>query len=177
MTASDDSRTQTIARIGELVRQTESIADPAARGAAIDLLQAVMELHAAALDRMLEVISGASNTNVISAIAADSLVSSVLVLHGLHPLDTETRVRAAFEKLRTFFDVRGAGLSLVSADNATVHVRFQGSRPGSAQAARQVIEDAFYEAAPEIAQLIIDGVDERPEPGFVPLTQLAAQKI
>jgi hypothetical protein len=177
MTASDDTRARTIARIGELVSKTETIADPAARHAAVDLTQAVMELHAAALSRAMEIVAASGGDRTLDALAADDLVATVLVLHGLHPDDTETRLRRAFDKLRAFFDVRGAGLSLISVDSTGVHVRFQGARPGDGTAARQVIEDTFYEAAPEIERLTIDGLEERRENGFVPLTDLLVQKV
>ena len=173
LTDSNGARGESIARIGELVGKTEAIADPAARAVAVELLQAVMELHAEAFEPHAgNRLSHHSNGEALAAISADELLSSVLVLHGLHPDDTETRLRRAVEKLRQFFDVRGGGISVVSLDAARVHLRFSGSRPGAGTAARQIIEDTIYEAAPEIESLVIDGVEERREPGFVPLTDL-----
>ena len=165
----------TSARIDELVRTTESLADPFARALAIDLVQAVMGLHATALSRILEIVSAGGT---LEAMAADDFVSSVLVLHGLHPDNLGTRVDRAIEKLRRFFDPRGAGITLLQADSELVRVRFTGARPGSGAAAKQVIEDVIYEAAPEIAALVIEGVDEQRESGFVPLTDLVpAQQV
>ncbi len=46
-------------RIGELVQEIESIGDPAARAAAKDLVQSLMDLHGAALEKALEIVAGA----------------------------------------------------------------------------------------------------------------------
>src|SRR6516225_9423191 len=97
--------TQMSGNIEELVRKVETLPDG---GAAVELVQALMALHADAIARMLE-IAGA---NAVAAMAEDELVSSVLALHGLHPHDFETRVRRAIDKLQLHFDSRGAGIEL-----------------------------------------------------------------
>jgi len=174
MPVDEKQASEAIARIDDLVHKAESLQDPSARAVAVDLAQAVLSLHATALHRMLEVVSsgGAAGAEAIAAMASDDLVSSVFVLHGLHPDDVETRVRRAFEKLRHHFDSRGAGIALLDLDSKTVHLRFTGSRPGAGPAARQVIEDAICEAAPEILNIVIEGVEEVRPSGFVPLTDL-----
>ena len=177
MTASNGVSAEVIARIGELVDRTSQIADPAARETAVDLLQAVMALHAGALGRILEIVAASAGPAVIEALAADELLSSVLVLHGLHPDDMETRLRRALDRLRRYFDVRGGEISLVSLEEGRVHLRVHSARPGAGAAARQVIEDTIYEAAPDLDSLVIEGLEERRESGFVPLADLlAAQK-
>jgi hypothetical protein len=173
MAPEESSSKELIGRIDELVHKTESAPDPFARELAVDLVQAVMSLHAAALTRILEIASEHGATTV-AAIASDDLVSSILALHGLHPDDTETRVRRATDKLRRFFDSRGASIVLLGIDAEVVRVRFTAARPGSGAVAKQMIEDAIYEAAPEIKTLMIEGVDEPRATGFVPLSDLAA---
>jgi hypothetical protein len=172
-TAESPSR-ESIARIDELVRRTESLPDPAARAVAVELVQAVMEFHAAALSRMLEI----AGSETAHALASDDLISSVLALHDLHPDDFETRVRRAIGKLELHFDSRGAGIRLIELSPDAVRVRFTGSRPGSGPAAKQLIEDVIYESAPDIRSLVIEGVEERRDSGFVPLSDLvAAQRL
>jgi hypothetical protein len=96
----------------------------------------------------------------------------VLVLHGIHPDDFETRVARAIDKLEHFFDSRGAGIQVLEAAPELIRLRFNGSRPGSGPAARKTIEDAIYEAAPEVGELIVEGIEMQQEPGFVPLASL-----
>lgn len=158
-----------IARIEELVHQVEALCDPAARSLAVELVQAVMGLHAAALERLVELAPQA-----LEAMAKDELVASVLVLHGLHPDDFDTRFGRAVEKLHEFFDSRGSGIEVLETGPELVRVRFTGTRPGAGAAAKPIIESVIYEAVPEIGSLIVDGADEEHEPGFVPLASLLA---
>ncbi len=164
-----------MAKIDELVQKVESLPDPRARDTAVELVQAIMQLHAEALERMLGIVSASPDAAaILETMGADDLVSSVMVLHGLHPDDTATRIERAMEKLHVYFDSRGAGIVLLDMDATTVRVRFTGTRPGAGASAKQVIEDVIYEAAPEIENLVIEGVEDPPPPGFVPLTSLLA---
>ncbi len=157
-----------IDNIEELVQQVSNLPDPVARTLAIDLVQAVMSLHASALERILELAPEVAGT-----LAGDEMVSRVLVLHGLHPEDFDTRFARALDKLQRYFGSRGARIEVLEAGPALVRLRFTGNRPGAAAAARQAIEDAVYEAVPEVGGLVVEGAEEH-EPGFVPLTSLLA---
>src|SRR5271154_2077992 len=100
---SDDKDFQNkVQRIGELVGQLENIADPECRISAKALVQLLLDLHAVGLERVLEIIAknGDSGQRTIDDLGRDPLVSSLLVLYNLHPLDLESRVAQAVEKLR-----------------------------------------------------------------------------
>ena len=74
-------------RIEELVHRVESSGDLATRAVAQELLQCVIELHGAALQRILDVMAGLDGGDAaLAAMARDELVSGVLSLHDLHPL-------------------------------------------------------------------------------------------
>ena len=89
-------------RIGGLVQEIESIADPAVRAATKDLVQSLMDLHGEALEKALDIIADAGDPgmNIIDRLGRDALVSSVLILYGLHPEDLETRVVKAVDRMR-----------------------------------------------------------------------------
>ena len=169
MTPSDGS----ISRIDELVHRIESLPDAEARSTAIDLVQAIMSLHAAALERVLDIVD-ASAPELLPALGADEVVSRVLVLHGIHPEDFGTRFARAIDRLQRYFDSRGAGIEVLEAVPERIRVRFTGNRPGSGPAARKSIEDAIYEMVPEVGELIVEGAGEEHESGFVPLASLLA---
>jgi hypothetical protein len=177
MSNADSPSKESIGRIDELVHKVESLQDPAARASAVELVTAVMSFHAAALDRLMEIVTESASPNTIHLLTADETVASMLVLHGLHPDDLEARVRHALDKLTTFFDSRGAGITLLELSAQLVRVRFKGNRPGSGVAAKGIIEDVIYEAAPELEKLVIEGIEDRRDPSFVPLADLAAQQV
>lgn len=167
----DQNTNQSIGKIEELVGRVELLPDGYARDAAVELVQAVMALHRDVLERMMEIVAGGAG---LRALASDELVSSVLAMHGLHPDDLETRVHRAIEKLQFYFDSRGAGVKLLELEGETVRLRYTSARPGAGSAAKQIIEETIYQAAPEIADVLVEGVEERHESGFVPLADLVA---
>ena len=132
-----------------------------------------MALHAETLERVLEIVRVGGDE---AALAADDLVGGVLAMHGIHPEDTETRVRRAVEKLRRFFDSRGASIELLESGPDFARVHFTGRKPGAGPAARKAIEDAVYALAPELSRLDIEGVEDPPAAGFVPLDSLLARQ-
>ena len=76
-----------VRRIGALVEEIETIADPAARSSARQLMQLVMEFHGAAIDRILEILANGGEPGMafIEQLGRDPMISSLLVLYGLHP--------------------------------------------------------------------------------------------
>lgn len=174
-TAVKDIRSQEwIDKIEELVRRAESLSDPQARGIAVDLLQAVLDFHAAGLDRVMEIAadSGPTGDAIIRRIATDDLTSSMLLLHDLHPDDLETRIYSAVQKLHEMFTSLGAKLSLVAIEPGTVRLRFESPRTWSGTPVRASVENAIFQAAPEIGSVIIEGLKETPPANFVPLSDL-----
>ncbi len=157
--------------IEKLIERVEALPDAGSRGAALDLVKAVMGLHSEALARMLEIIAG-SAPEAGRALAADETVARVLALHGLHPDDFDARLGRAMNKLQIWFDSRGARIELVEAAPELVRLRITTARRGSGGDARRAVEDAIYEAVPEIAELVIDGAEEAENAGFVPLESL-----
>lgn len=173
----DEIRSQEwVDKIETLVRRAESLPDPHARQITIDLLRAVLDFHAAGLERMLEITfdSGAAGQAIIDRLADDDLTSSLLLLHDLHPDDVETRLQRAVEKLEQMFSSLGARLSIGSFDGRTVTVLFESSRTWSAAAVRTSVEKSILQAAPEIESIAIEGIKEIPAADFVPVAQLLA---
>ncbi len=166
--------------IEDLIRKLEQSADAELRAAAKRLVQALMELHGEGLNAVMEIVhnSGAAGEAIIARLQRDELVKGLLLLHGLHPDDLETRVREALEKTRPYLQSHGGNVELLNVDDAgVVKLRLDGSChgcPSSAVTLKLAIEDAIYAAAPDVTRLIVDGVTQPPAPipGYVPLEQL-----
>src|ERR1700736_1064691 len=171
-----------IESIDKMVRALEEAKDPTLRANAKELVQALMTLHGACLERMLEVVgqSGESGKSIIDSFARDGVVKSVLLLYGLHPVDIKTRVLEALEKTRPSMRSHAGTVSFVGIDDAgMVTLRIEGKSEGrgsSALALKQAVEQAIYEAAPDISGIVMEGFVEKTSTtaGFVPLTSLAA---
>ncbi len=178
--ANEEVRSQEwIDRIEELVHRAESVEDPKLRGIAVDLLQAVLAFHAAGLERILEIAaaSGPLGEEIIDRVAADDLAGSLLLLHGLHPDDLETRLNRAVEKLQVMLGSRGATVALVAIEENTVRLRVDTNRVWSGAPVKASVEAAIYQAAPEIANVIVEGFREPAMANFVPLANLAGARL
>ena len=117
-------------RIEFLLNEAEENADPQTRARTREIVQGVMDMHGAALERILETVaaSGEGGLALIDALAQDDLVASVLLLYGLHPLDLETRVRQALDKVRPQLRSHGGDVELLGvADGAVPRHRSGGS--------------------------------------------------
>ncbi len=147
-----------IQKIEGLVAQIRVAADQGTRKAALDLVQTVMEFHATGIDRMMEIASesGDAGWQIIDAFAADEIVSNLLVLHGLHPLDLEARVRGALDRVRPYLNSHGGNVDLIEVSDGVVRLRLVGSCngcPSSSVTLKTAIEKAIHEAAPDVVAI------------------------
>jgi Fe-S cluster biogenesis protein NfuA len=114
-----------------------------------------MDFHALAIDRMIDIASsrGDAGWAIIDEFGRDPLVSTMLVLHGLHPLDLDTRVRDALDRVRPYFHSHGGDVRLIEIEGSTVRLRFMGSCegcPSSSVTLKSTVEKSIFEAAPEV---------------------------
>lgn len=169
-----------VQRIGELVGELDKISDPESRASAKALVQLLLDLHAVGLERVMDIIAknGDSGQHAIDDLGRDPLVSSLLVLYGLHPLDLESRVAQAVEKVQPRVRKGGGELELLGIENGVVSLRLHvnGHGCGSTKSTlKAMVEDALYEAAPDLNKLLIEGLEEEAgASGFVPLGKLSS---
>jgi hypothetical protein len=131
-----------------------------------------MELHGAGLERILEIVAndGHAGSNLIDSMARDELVSSILVLYGLHPDDFETRITRALDKVRPALRERGAGLEALAVSESTVRVKITGA---GSQELEKAVREALFESAPDATEVVIEGRKVRAGgSNFVPLSSL-----
>jgi Fe-S cluster biogenesis protein NfuA len=156
-------------RIEELVRGLESAADPKLRALSLELMQAVMELHGAGLERMMEAVSQSTDgERLLDCFTEDDLVSSLLLLHELHPDDMETRVLHELGRIRPALQSQSAEVELLGIEQGTIRLRIHSTSGGgchssSAAALKGDIEDAIHQAAPDAVHIITEEV-EHPRP-------------
>jgi len=178
--AQDTALQRRIQRIGTIVEQLESAADANSRALAKELLESLMALHGAGLERILELAREAGETGhtLIGKCGRDELVSSLLLLYGLHPDDLNTRVTRALEKSQSFLDSHAARAQLTSVqDDGTVTVRLHlkpnGGCGSSAAAVKSTLETALQNAAPDAPAIVVEETGVAPA-GFVSVAQLAS---
>jgi len=162
---------QRVARAGTLLEKVEALEDPRARSTAADAVQALLGLYGEGLARMLQRAARLGGEDIVQAVAEDELVSHLLLLHGLHPLDVETRVVQALEEVRPYLQSHGGNVEFLGVEGGVARLRMQGSCdgcPSSAMTLKLAIEEAVLKAAPDLDGIEAEGVAEpKPAPTIV----------
>lgn len=173
-------------QIGQQVEQAlveiGRLGDENMRGRVEDLVSTLVEFYGSALERVMELVHERGDTALIAALGDDSLVGSVLVVHDLHPLSTEQRVRVALDKVRPYLGSHAGGVDLLGIVDDVVQLRLAGSCdgcPSSTVTVKLAIEKAIQDVAPEIVDIQVEGVVEETELGpggrpLLPLTTVGA---
>ncbi len=162
-----------VARIEELVQRLDSSSDPAMRATAKELVQSLMDLHGAGLERIIEIVSeapGEAGAGLVESLGHDELVSSLLVLYDLHPEDFETRAHRALDKVRPMLRSQDARLDAIQIGENTVRARIGGA---FSEQVKTAVQQALMETVPDAIEVVIEGTPStRVASGFVPLASL-----
>lgn len=162
---------QQVQRIEALVNEIKAIADPRTKACATELVQSLMSLHGAALERMMTVISEAAEPRaIIDSFARDKLIASLLVLYGLHPESIEERVAKALDRAQPSLLKHGASVELLPIQDGLVRLRLQvrsNGRAPSLESLQASVENAIYDAAPDVAGISFPDITT-----FVPIENL-----
>jgi Fe-S cluster biogenesis protein NfuA len=166
-----------IEQIETLIEDLEACADPAALAHARAIVQAVLDFHGAALSRLLSHVAAAGTPGraILDRLARDVDVSSLLLLHGLHPDELEVRVARALEQVRPQLRAHGGDVALLDLDQGIVRLRMQGTChgcPSSALTLKNAIEQAIYNAAPDVTAIEVEGVAGPDSDGTAPLVTI-----
>ncbi len=174
---------QRVARIEPLLAELAQASDPMVERATREVLSTVLELHRRGLERVLE-LAGREDA-VREALARDSRVSAMLLLHGLHPVSLAERVKRAVELVRercggkvdsVEAEIQGAAavvVRIVPAANACASTR-TALHNDFEQALLSAVPDAdsvmveFAEAAPALIQLRLKKADPGQRAGGMP---------
>jgi Fe-S cluster biogenesis protein NfuA/nitrite reductase/ring-hydroxylating ferredoxin subunit len=156
-------------RIEGLLQELGAVADPRIREKAEELVRLLMELYGSALARILETVDNTDSADTIfDRLSTDDLVASLLVLHGLHPLNVETRIARALDRVRPYLGSHGGDVKLLGVNEGVAHLRLEGSChscPSSTITMKLAIEKAIEEAAPEVMRIEVEGASSSASAG------------
>lgn len=165
-------------RIEMLIQEISTFSDPRARATAEELVQVLLDMYGEGLARLLELTAQSETSGIplIETFAQDELLAALFMIHGLHPLDLETRIANALVEVRPYLKSHGGNVELVGVEDGVARLRLEGSChgcPSSTVTLKLAIEEAIYKAAPDLAGLQVEGaVDPPPRVGmpvkFVP---------
>ena len=98
----DDNFATRIRQLEGLLEEVAAFSDVVAREKAGRAIRAILDFHAAGLAAIVDHLGrqGEAGRNGLDSLADDGLVSSLLLLHGLHPVNLDTRLRRALDGVR-----------------------------------------------------------------------------
>ena len=166
---------QHFSRVEELIGKLEKGTDPAARATAKELVQLLMDIHGTGLERMMEIASqsGVIGMEIIDRFGKDEVARNLLLLYGLHPVNLDTRIAEALDKVRPYLRSREADVELLGIESGAVTVRLKGKAHGcTVSSLTTAIEQALYEEAPDMISLSVETEEAPAASVFIPLDNL-----
>jgi Fe-S cluster biogenesis protein NfuA/nitrite reductase/ring-hydroxylating ferredoxin subunit len=156
---------------------------PAARERAEQLVREVVDLYGAGLGRIMAALDDPA---AVDRLAADDLVASLLLVHGLHPHDVHRRVSDALGSVRPYLGSHGGDVELLEVAKGaerspweyTVRLQFSGSCktcPSSSVTLELAVEDAVRAAAPEVTAIEVVAAEPAKTASVIPADSLLAK--
>jgi len=146
-----------VGRVQALTAEIEALPDPAARATADALAAAIVQLYGEGLERIFAALEPA----VRAQLADDGVVASLMLIHGLYPVDLETRVAEALETVRPYMESHGGDVELLGIEDGIAQLRLTGSCSGCAASQSTLelaVERALEATAPDLLGLDVQGV-------------------
>jgi Fe-S cluster biogenesis protein NfuA len=159
------------ARVEELLGALAS-SGSAAAPAAEELVSLLVGLYGDGLSRIVTMLGahGEAGGQMLAAVAEDPLVESLLLLHDLHPLDVDARIQRALDRVRPYLGSHAGGVEYLGVRDGVARLRLEGSChgcPSSTVTVQLAIQGAVEGAAPEVAEVVVEGMTTAPEPALL----------
>jgi Fe-S cluster biogenesis protein NfuA/nitrite reductase/ring-hydroxylating ferredoxin subunit len=159
----EDGPEQLIERVQDLQAALDGAADSPLSGLAEELVSAVVQMYGAGLEQIVARLFAAGEVGERMAVSLtdDPLVSTLLLIHDLHPVPLGDRVQAALDSVRPYMESHGGGVELLGLENGVARIFLQGSCSdcsASSVTLELAIKQALEEAAPDLEGLEVEGV-------------------
>jgi Fe-S cluster biogenesis protein NfuA/nitrite reductase/ring-hydroxylating ferredoxin subunit len=149
-------------RIQELVAQIDALPNSPARVLFQECLESVLAFYGHGLERILQLVAnaGPDGQKIYHDLIHDNVVRGLLIIHDLHPVDIETRLRDALDKVRPYLRSHGGNVELISLTNDVARLRLQGTCKSCASSTvtlELAIRHAIEEACPDLIGFEVEG--------------------
>jgi Fe-S cluster biogenesis protein NfuA len=169
-------------RVEELLAALRTSGGGKVAAAAEELVGLLVGLYGDGLAQIVTVLreQGAAGAVTLARLAEDPLVESLLLLHGLHPLDVDARVQRALDQVRPYLGSHAGGVEYLGVTDGVARLRLEGSChgcPSSTVTVQLAIQGAVEAAAPEVTQVVVEGMTEPPGPKLLQIGRPSADGI
>ncbi|HXP19496.1 MAG TPA: NifU family protein [Streptosporangiaceae bacterium] len=166
-----------VRQVGDQVEELlSSLRAGGSQAAAEELVRLLVGLYGDGLEHIVTVLRshGESGQAIMAALAEDPLVESLLLLHDLHPLDIDARVQQALDRVRPYLGSHAGGVEYLGVTDGVARLRLEGSChgcPSSVVTVQLAIESAVLDAAPEVTEVLVEGMTAAAGPKLLQIGQ------
>jgi len=158
-------------RIEELLASLRSRGGAAAQTAE-ELVRLLVGMYGDGLAAIMAALAeeGEPGRAITGRLTADPLVEGLLLLHGLHPLDVDARIQRALDQVRPYLGSHAGGVQYLGVTDGVARLRLEGSChgcPSSTVTVQLAIEGAVQDAAPEVSEVVVEGMTDPPGPALL----------
>ena len=158
---------QVSARVEELLDALKGGGFGPAASAAEELVGLLVGLYGDGFARIMTLLAdeGPAGAGMIAKLADDPLVESLLLLHDLHPLDVDSRIQRALDRVRPYLGSHAGGVEYLGVADGVARLKLAGSCngcPSSTVTVELAITGAVRDAAPEVSEVVVEGVTTAP---------------
>ncbi len=168
-------------RVEELLAALRTSAGPKVAATAEELVGLLVGLYGDGLAVIVAVLRdrGEAGAATLARLTEDPLVESLLLVHGLHPLDIDARIQRALDRVRPYLGSHAGGVQYLGVTDGVARLRLEGSChgcPSSTVTVQLAIQGAVEEAAPEVTQVVVEGMTEAPGPALLQIGRRPADE-
>jgi Fe-S cluster biogenesis protein NfuA len=140
--------------------------------AAEELVSLLVGLYGDGLGRIVATLAeaGPEGAATLVKLTDDPLVESLLLLHDLHPLDVDARIQRALDQVRPYLGSHAGGVEYLGVHDGVARLRLEGSChgcPSSTVTVQLAITGAVQDAAPEVSEVVVEGMTQPPGPALL----------
>ncbi len=166
--ATDPIESDAFEQIQILLESIEQHPDENVRNHVRALVYTLLDLHHAALERIIGHLSNhADGREILDALGRDDLVKAVLTVHDLLPQSTESRLESALGEARENLKEYGADVELIDLRNGVAKLRLIGGAKTATVSTAILtgeIEKVLHLAVPDLLDVEYDETIAEPKP-------------
>jgi Fe-S cluster biogenesis protein NfuA/nitrite reductase/ring-hydroxylating ferredoxin subunit len=152
-------------RVQKLLERIEALPYPAAKQLIQECMEAVLAFYGLGLTKILDVVNGAGpeGRKVYRDLIHNDVINGLLLIHDLHPLDLEARLRDALDKVRPYLKSHGGNVELIGLENNVAKLRLHGTCKSCASSSvtlELAIRHAIELACPDLAYFEVEGAGQ-----------------
>lgn len=154
MNAPEDVTWQRLQQVEGLIAQIEQEADAKTLATTRVLVQALLDLHKEGLSKIIDAVNS-ETPPLMQKLADDDYISSLLLLHDLHPTTLSSRLTEGLKNWNAKLSEEGARVDVLGVKDGHVELAVQIARDHNLPQVRELVQQLIDTTIPDAASVNI----------------------